>query len=170
MKKITGDLIKLFKEGEFDVIVHGCNCGNNMEDGIAKTVKEQFPAAYQADLDTVKWDHSKLGTISYARIDGVGYVVNAYTQYHWCGVGPNGGPLCEYDALRNCFTEIKKRFGKKALRFGIPAIGAARAGGDWSIISAIIDEEMEGEDVTFVEYDGYDPRGDYKRYMKEITE
>jgi O-acetyl-ADP-ribose deacetylase (regulator of RNase III) len=167
VKKITGDLIKLFKEGEFDVIVHGCNCGNNMGDGIAKTIRDEFPEAYAADLETQAWDISKLGTISCAGIENGRTVINAYTQYRWYGVGLSGGPLCEYDALRSCFKDIKKRFGEKSLRFGIPAIGAARAGGDWSIISAIIDEEMEGEDVTFVEYDGFDPRGNYKKWMRK---
>lgn len=26
MKEVTGDLIKLAQDGQFDVIVHGCNC------------------------------------------------------------------------------------------------------------------------------------------------
>lgn len=165
MKKMRGDLIKLFKEGKFDVIIHGCNCGNNMGAGIAKTIRNEFPQAYEADLATIAWDISKLGTFTFAEIHNTGIVINAYTQYRYYGVGLNGGPLCEYDALRRCFSEIKERFGCKELRFGIPAIGAARAGGDWNIISRIIDEEMAGEDLTFVEYDGFDPRGDYKRYM-----
>lgn len=28
MKDVKGDLVKKFSEGLFDVIVHGCNCGN----------------------------------------------------------------------------------------------------------------------------------------------
>ena len=70
MKKITGDLIKLALEGEFDVIVHGCNCFCTMGAGIAKTIKQKFPAAYEADLQTVNGDKSKLGQISWANIEG----------------------------------------------------------------------------------------------------
>lgn len=165
MKKVRGDLIKLFRAREFDVIIHGCNCGNNMGDGIAKTIRDEFPEAYAADLATEAWDIYKLGTFTYADIANLGYIVNAYTQYRFFGVGLNGGPLCEYDALRSCFKGVKEQFGGVGRRFGVPAIGAARAGGDWNVISKIIDEEMEGEDVTFVEYDGFDPRGNYKRYM-----
>lgn len=50
---------------------------------------------------------------------------------------------------------------------GVPAIGAARGGGDWGVISEIIDEELAGENVTFVEFDGPDSAyGDYRRNMR----
>lgn len=56
MKKLKGDLIALALEGEFSVIVHGCNCQCAMGKGIAKTIKTRFPEAYQADLKTKKGD------------------------------------------------------------------------------------------------------------------
>ena len=42
MKTIKGDLIKLAQDGEFDVIVHGCNCMCTMSAGIAKQIKIIF--------------------------------------------------------------------------------------------------------------------------------
>lgn len=33
MKYIIGDLLKLADDGQFDVIVHGCNCFNTMGAG-----------------------------------------------------------------------------------------------------------------------------------------
>lgn len=179
MKTIRGDLIDLFKEGRFDVIVHGCNCGCNMGDGIAKTIKLEFPEAYDADLATPKFDKGKLGFYSQADIwrdletpEGtervfLGVIVNAYTQFHWRGVGPGRGPLCDYPALRIAFNKLKEEFGNKRLRFGVPAIGAARAGGDWNVIREIIDEELYDEDVTFVEFNQFDPRGNYKKHMSK---
>jgi O-acetyl-ADP-ribose deacetylase (regulator of RNase III) len=35
-------------------------------------------------------------------------------------------------------------------RIGYPKIGAGLAGGDWNIISSIIDKELIGEDHTLV--------------------
>jgi len=69
MKTIKGDLIDLALKGEFDLIVHGCNCFCTMGAGIAKTIKQKFPADYQADLETQKGDESKLGKISWAKIE-----------------------------------------------------------------------------------------------------
>jgi O-acetyl-ADP-ribose deacetylase (regulator of RNase III) len=40
------------------------------------------------------------------------------------------------------------------LRIGYPAIGAGLAGGDWEVISSIIEEELKGEDHTFVKFIG----------------
>jgi O-acetyl-ADP-ribose deacetylase (regulator of RNase III) len=37
-------------------------------------------------------------------------------------------------------------------RIGYPALGAGLAGGDWTLIAAIIDEELTGEDHVFVQW------------------
>ena len=117
--------------------------------GIAKLIKKQFPEAYKADLLTVKGDESKLGSISFATVirDNKDItIVNGYTQYHWRG----SGVLVDYDAIRSVMREAKSDFSGK--RIGYPKIGAGLAKGDWNIISRIIDQELDGEDHTLVEY------------------
>ena len=42
MRTVTGDLITLALEGEFDVIIHGCNCYNTMGAGIARAVRDRL--------------------------------------------------------------------------------------------------------------------------------
>ena len=49
MKVIKGDLLKLAYEGEFDAIVHQCNCFHNFGAGIALQILKQFPLAFEAD-------------------------------------------------------------------------------------------------------------------------
>lgn len=149
MNITKGDLIELAKTGEFDVIIHGCNCFCTMGAGIAQGIKAHFPEAYYADINTKKGDIDKLGAISYAkvRIDSHELIiVNAYTQFHYRGTGRK----VDYDALKSCFKEIKQQFG--GLRIGYPAIGAGLAGGDWNVISEIINEELKNETHTFVKY------------------
>lgn len=151
MKTVQGDLISLAKAGEFDVIIHGCNCFCTMGAGIAKGIKHEFPEAYQADLQTASGDSDKLGTISHAKTKtahGELIVVNGYTQFNWRG----SGKKADYDAIRQVFRALKENF--QGLRIGYPAIGAGLAGGDWSVISAIIEEELAGENHTFVEFNG----------------
>jgi O-acetyl-ADP-ribose deacetylase (regulator of RNase III) len=147
MKIIKGDLIKLAKEGKFDVIVHGCNCFCKMGRGIAKTIKQEFPVAYAADMKTMPGDQNKLGTYTENTIqieNHILVVVNAYTQYKYWGKEAN----IDYKALRSCFKEISKNYFN--LRIGIPKIGAGLAGGDWDKIQGIIEEEMAGCDITLV--------------------
>jgi len=149
MHVIQGDLLKLALMGEFDVVVHGCNCQCTMGAGIAKTIKDLFPEAYRADCATRKGDQEKLGTVSYADIVRAGTsftIVNAYTQFHWRGKGTNA----DYSAIRGAMIEVKRLFGGR--RIGYPLIGAGFAGGDWNVIAPIIDEALTGENHTLVQY------------------
>lgn len=149
MKTIKGDLIQLALANEFDVIIHGCNCFCTMGKGIAKSIKTHFPQAYEVDLETEKGDKSKLGTITFANVEVNEkklIVVNGYTQYNWKGRGRK----VDYNAIRNVFQLMKIHFS--GLQIAYPAIGAGLVGGDWAIISTIIDEELENEQHTFIEY------------------
>ncbi|WP_084068219.1 macro domain-containing protein [Desulfocicer vacuolatum] len=149
MKIVNGDLIKLAVDGEFDVIIHGCNCFCTMGAGIARSIKAQFPEAFQADLATKKGDRTKLGGFSHAMVTQNGHaviVINAYTQFHYSG----NAVLADYDAITSVFRKLKVQFSGK--RFGFPLIGAGLAGGDWQVISKIIDRELQGEDFTLVQY------------------
>ena len=153
MKTIKGDLIKLAIDGKFDVIVHGANCFCTFGAGIAKQISKHFPQAYEADLKTKRGDINKLGTISVGEynisLDQKLYIVNAYTQYKYGGQS-HGVIDVDYNAVGSCFREIKKRFTGKKIAF--PKIGAGLAGGEWEIITKIINTELEGENFTLVEY------------------
>lgn len=52
MKVVKGNIFDLAEQGEFDVVVHGCNCFCTMGKGIAKEVKTRYPWVYGADLKT----------------------------------------------------------------------------------------------------------------------
>ncbi len=151
MNTLRGDLIELAKAGAFDVIIQGCNCQCRMGRGIALTIKEQFPEAYAADCQTETGDRGKLGNFTSVQIDRDGFkftIVNGYTQFDWQGEGV----LADYSAIRSVFRQVKQQFGGK--RIGYPKIGAGLARGDWAIIYQIIEEELVGEDHTYVEFIG----------------
>lgn len=146
MKYINGDLIKLAQENEFDVIGHGCNCFCTMGKGLAVSMKKAFPEITMADQCSRKGDRKKLGTFTHVDYGGL-IVLNLYTQYNF---GNDNLLYAEYDAIRECMRGIKKRYSGK--RIGLPLIGAGLAGGDWNIISKIIEEELKDEDVTIVKF------------------
>lgn len=151
MKIVHGDLIQLAKRGDFDVIVHGCNCFHSFGAGIARQIRHAFPAAYRADLATERGAYEKLGDISVAQCGNV-TVVNAYTQFEFGG----GKRRANYSAIDDAFSNIKQRFPGK--RIGYPMIGAGLAGGDWDVIAPIIDRELDGEDHTLVMYQKFQGR------------
>lgn len=147
LEYVEGDLVKTAPN--YDLIVHGCNCQCVMGGGIAKQIKKAYPEAYLVDTMTKKGDKSKLGTISVYDGEDV-KIINAYTQfdYKW----DEDNPPVDYDAIRSCMKLIKERYSGK--KIGLPKIGCGLAGGDWDKVEAIIEEELEGENVIIVEYNG----------------
>jgi O-acetyl-ADP-ribose deacetylase (regulator of RNase III) len=151
MKIIKGDLIKLALEGQFDVIVHGCNCFRTMGKGIASQIKQVFPEAYAVDRETHTGDASKLGYFTCATVrkpKGNITIVNAYTQFRYNPRHGMNKQMVDFSAIEDVFRRIKETF--HGYRIGYPKIGAGLGGGDWGIISKIIDKELEGEDHTLV--------------------
>jgi O-acetyl-ADP-ribose deacetylase (regulator of RNase III) len=142
IKYIKGDLVR-DAERDYDVIGHGCNSFCTFGAGIALGVKIKWPQAYAADKASAFADKGKLGTYTQWGNDDI-TVVNMYTQWDYKGKEINA----DYDAIRNCMKLMKHDFSGK--KIGLPLIGAGLAGGDWNVISEIIEEELVGEDVTVV--------------------
>lgn len=146
IKIIKGDLIKLAKEREFDVICHGCNCFLKMGAGIAKKIKTEFPQAYEADCKTKNGDIRKLGTFSEAYIEEYNLIViNAYIQYNYSRFKNN----IDYLKLYECFKNINYKYNGK--KIGIPIIGAGLGGGNWDTIYKIIDN-ISFKNLTIVKF------------------
>ena len=61
LKHAKGNLLDLAEAGEFDIIIHGCNCFNTMGGGIAREIRERYPEVSTVDSKTVSGDYSKLG-------------------------------------------------------------------------------------------------------------
>jgi O-acetyl-ADP-ribose deacetylase (regulator of RNase III) len=159
MKTVKGDLIKLALNGTFDVIIHGCNCFNIMGAGIAKQIAETFVGPYSpasVDKSTNVGDESKLGCFTFGyhkrKDSSILIIINAYTQY---GCATKDNPrVVDYDAVKSAFSGIYDIIKNVPyLKIGYPVIGAGLAGGNWSIISEIIDYELGSLNHTLVEWD-----------------
>ena len=141
MNIIKGDLIELAKNGEFDLILHGCNCFHTMGGGIAKLVKDTWPSVFLVDTFTHKGDYEKLGNYSTFTVHVENnkplIVINAYTQYHYNGFGQKTD-LFEYAAFELILQKINHYYPN--LRIGMPMIGMGLAGGDSKRILTIIED------------------------------
>lgn len=132
-------------EIDYDVLVHGCNCHCTMGSGIARTIRELYPEAYEADCRTAKGDRSKIGSFSYyehPRKDLT--IINAYTQYNYY---PRNVDHFEYEGFEKICKDLNERF-KKKMCIAMPMIGAGLAGGNWERIKKIIQDNITDVDVT----------------------
>lgn len=156
MKTLKGNLLDLAEQGHFDIIAHGCNCFCTMKSGIAGEIARRYPEVVEVDALTEKGDCTKLGSCTDTWVTAEKYnfkVFNLYTQYRY-GRNTSVRYVC-YHAIRRCFSAMAhelKCSKQEHLRIGIPKIGAGLANGDWGVISKIIQEEMQGFDVTVVEF------------------
>jgi len=155
MNIIEGNLIEMADSGEFDAIMHGCNCFCTMGAGIAKNIRDRWPEVYDIDRQTVRGATDKLGKFTFAvvktRANTILTVFNLYTQYRY---GMKYGPPFDYDAFTNALRGLKPLFVGENYTVGMPMIGAGLAGGDWRIISEIIEEEFQNVNYNIVRYHG----------------
>ena len=148
-----GNLLDLAEAGEFDIVVQGCNCFNTMGGGIAKEIRERYPAVASVDMETVKGDYNKLGT--WTECDA-GHknrftVINAYTQYNMS----TGEDVFEYVAFQLILQKLVHIY--PGGDFGFPYIGMGLAMGDKNLIIQMLEDFADkitetGGSVTLVEF------------------
>lgn len=120
LKHKDGDIFKLAEQGEFDVIVHGCNAQGVMGSGIAKTVRYDYPGAYEV------YKKAKMIPGKWSFWDGPKFtIVNAITQEHYL---PRGVDHFEYEAFAEILIDLAQ--WSPGVRWGFPYIGMGLAGGD----------------------------------------
>lgn len=133
-----------------DVIAHQVNCQGNMENGLAKQIKQRYPEVYkkykticEEDLK----DKYRTGALRTKLLGAVQYdcqnkskpaVVSLYAQEYF---GRDGKCYTNYSALRTCLSRLNDlcRGKKIALPY---KIGCGLGGGDWNIVTKIIEDEL----------------------------
>ena len=159
LKHTTGNLIDLAEQGEFDIIVHGCNCLNTMGSGIAKEIRERYPQAYEADtkFSQMNTPEEKLGKFSVAfntfepEVHQF-VIVNAYTQLNFM---PRGVDHFEYASFEVILKKMLHEYG--TFKIGFPRIGQGLAGGNPERINQMLSDfavavSEKGGTVTVVEF------------------
>lgn len=135
-------------------IIHQANCFCVMGGGIALRIKEKYPEAYEADLETKRGDKSKLGWFSFAHNEEEDkYIFNLYGQYQF----GHGQRYTDYTALADGFPRVIDWALKKGLTsLGLPKnLGCRLAGGNWNIVRVIIEESFKDSpiDLYICNYD-----------------
>lgn len=158
-------MINYIKGSVFDIpcdaIFHVSNAFCTMGSGLALQIKERYPEAYEADLETKKGDKSKLGSFSHAIGNDGKHIYNCYGQYTF-----GKGRQLNYEAFYSAFELAIKNADSRNLMVINTAwkIGADRAGGDWRIIERMIEVIMESYPSLTLNICKYQPLKEVRNY------
>lgn len=172
MEERIGDLITLAKSGEYDVVLHGCNCFNTMGKGVAKQIASEWPEVAVIDRATRRGDRGKLGTYTLCWVNRPEYrfmLFNLYTQYYY---GSANEHHFDHHALWDALVKVETylrylpnppwmsppdRLARPVLdnrlRVLLPMIGAGYGGGDWEKTSRTIQQILGRYSLTCVRYE-----------------
>ena len=139
-----GDLL----EAKEKYICHCVNAQGKMRSGVAKVIREKYPKAYNTYINVFNTTGLGMGNIIGADC-GQHIILNLVGQKNY---GDDGKVYLDYQALRKGIKAINKNV-KEPVAF--PMIGAGLAGGDWKLISEIIEEESaDFQPVVYILDDG----------------
>lgn len=137
------NLIDLFMSNKLDGIVHQTNTRKVMGAGLARSIASSFPEA----LIALQNSNGVLGEVSRAQTDH-GIIYNLTAQ-NLNGVGRKTNYEAFYIGMKDVeFFSFQK---KQKFKLGIPGgIGCGLGGGDWQIISAMLNSIFEKSDVNAI--------------------
>lgn len=132
------------------MLVHQANCFNTMGTGVALALRTRWPKIYIADCETIKGDKSKLGSFSKTWVNQKQIVINMYGQYAY----GRDKQYTDYEAVTKAFNAICELAVKlKITTIAIPyKMGCNNAGGDWNVISTIIENAAKKHNLSVVAY------------------
>lgn len=143
----TGDLMQATEP----VILHGCNAQGVMGSGVAKAIRATFPRAYEAYRAQYEMAGLRVGQIVWVPV-GDKIIANAISQEFY---GRDGKQYVSYEGIEAIFTlvydwitdNVEPEFWPIPA-IAIPRIGSSLGGGDWKIISGIIETAMKDRHVV----------------------
>lgn len=132
---------KSILEADQKYIAHGVNCRGAMGSGVAKVLFTECPKIREDYLNYFERVVKSYGTPNEQLLGRVQHIedgdrtyLNCFTQNYF---GYKGHKLVSYDAIHTCFRKMVQDGVKEV---AIPKIGSGLAGGNWDIISQIIDD------------------------------
>jgi len=139
-----GDAVQALLDKEVDYLLHVANCQGVMGSGIALQIKKKVPEAYRSYKTHEEYNNG----VVLGKISSGGNVVNLHAQEFY----GKGGRHLDYEALATCLEQTNKCLSKfpRSTKVAIPyKMGSDRAGGDWNIVVAMVDNILTSVDNIY---------------------
>jgi O-acetyl-ADP-ribose deacetylase (regulator of RNase III) len=147
MKKLIYREGNLLTSREIVCCAHQANCQNTFGSGIARTIREMYPVAYEADCSAARAKVNTLGRFSVGyipannNISSISRIYNLYGQ----NLYGKGTRQTNYDALYSALEGMAHDLTENGMDLPAPSVGfpyqmgSFRGGGNWDIVSRLIE-------------------------------
>ncbi|KIN27490.1 macro domain-containing protein [Bacillus subtilis] len=157
IKIVKGNIL----DASEDIIVQQVNCKGVMGAGLAKAILNKYPNVkkeYQSfrnfNLNKGLTDKDLLGLVNYVRVSDVKVIANIFGQVNIKKNRFDNTVYTKTDALTRGLKEVKELSKQLNNSVAIPyGIGCGLAGGDWNIISELIESIFSDYKVTIYKLD-----------------
>jgi O-acetyl-ADP-ribose deacetylase (regulator of RNase III) len=142
MKCINADILT----APCGIVVQGCNAQGVMGSGLARSIREVCPQAYEDYKKAYDTDGLKVGQVVWTAPtpNTPFWIANGITQEFY-GRNPKI-VYVDYNGLKEVFRQVKAKALELDAPVHYPKIGAGLANGNWSVIEKIIEEQLLGCD------------------------
>lgn len=134
------------------IILHQVNCMAVMGTGIAKAIRTKWPVVFTeySRYCQGKRTSDLLGGFQLIQVEDDVWVGNVFGQEFFGRTQRHTNYLALQESLIKFRVEIHPHLEYVPIWY--PRIGCSNAGGDWEIVSGIIDECLDGLDHHLVEF------------------
>ncbi len=154
---VKGDATKPQGDGP-KFIIHCCNNIGAWGAGFVMAISRRWPEPQRAYYALGKTCNGySLGNTQMVKVEDGLWVVNMIGQ---SGIGRHNGPPIRYKAIRNALKSVaaaaldpEYRGAHESVTIHAPRFGAGLAGGDWSLIEKLIEEELVAHGLSVTVYD-----------------
>ena len=125
------------------LIVQQCNAQLVMGSGVAKVIRDAYPQVYEDYKNFFELipKQKRMGMVQYTEVARGRIICNLIGQYHYL---PRGVRHTSYDALEEGLQQLKNDIEGD---IAMPRIGCGLGGGDWHIVSAIIESVFDDRNI-----------------------
>lgn len=137
MKIVKGDVLQ--HEG---IIIHQVNCMGAFNAGLAKQIRQRYPMAYiqyKHNVDKFNNKSDLLGKVLITKVSEGKFIAHMFSQLRY-----GKGNHTNLSAMKKALYTINNLANQYNLVIALPyRIGCGLAGGDWSEVSKVIDDNLD---------------------------
>lgn len=153
IKIVKGDLLQATE----NIIGHQVNCQNKMNSGVAKSIREKYPLAFEKFSKSSEIfirtgrQEELFGKTQIIKVEKEKFVANLFGQFEY---GYDGKKYTDESKLYEALKKLREVAQQENLSVALPyGIGCVRGGGDWDIVEEYISKAFEGYEVTLYKLD-----------------